>query len=169
MYVIPTLPITLLQQGDVIEYKFPNIRSAKLLSSVQDGQYEIATTESSANFKLEELEVRNVMLVSQTCDISRRENILVCPIYKLSEFTEQSAINADTLRNLKNNKLYYWFYLPQLPGYIDESFVDLQQITPVERTSIEARMQNVIVSLNDLGRHQVGWSLASFFGRPVNS
>jgi hypothetical protein len=109
---------------------------------------------------------RSIILISQTCDAQRRENILVAPIFTFSEM-EGRGVKPDTLKDVRLRRINYWFYLPPLDGVLEESLVDLQQIKFSSRIDIDNRKSTKIITLNDWGRHHLAWSISNFFGRPT--
>ena len=106
-----------------------------------------------------------VMILSQTCDIQRRSNIIICPVHKMSDF----SLNKDNTEQIKKRRIGYWFYLPGITGLIEDSIADFQTIYYVNREFLEKYKQNKIITLSDWGRHHLGWSLSTYFGRPIEN
>ena len=169
MYTFPLISQTEFYQGDIIgSYPFMNLTKLKPLTVSES---EIVEGEGAPNAATQKVSVavdpRNVMVISQTCDAQRRENLIICPIYTMAEYIAASSPNGDKLRTLRDGKIYYWLYLPAYQSILEESFVDLQQLIYVPRPQLEAYRSARILSLNDLGRHRLGWSMAAFLGRPL--
>lgn len=106
-----------------------------------------------------------IMILSQTCDIEHRKNVIVCPVYEMRNF----SFNKDETESIKERRTGYWFYLPKLENIIDESVADFQTIYYVPRDLLDQNKKNKILTLTDWGRHHLGWALGSYFGRPVKS
>ncbi len=106
------------------------------------------------------------MILSQSCDAQRRENIVLAPIFSFTELSNK-GIKTDTLSSIKLRKTNYWFYLPALEGVVEDSVVDLQQIRSFPRETIESLKRTKIISLSDWGRHHLAWAIVNFFGRPT--
>jgi hypothetical protein len=156
-------------QGDVFA-NFPFIDfSTSRFVALQDHHISDVTDIYRDGFRsvLAEVDPRSIMLLSQTCDAQRRDNLIACPIYKISDYIQINQPSAGNLASLRGNKFLYWFYLPEHFGEIDESFVDLQQFFYVPRSVLSSYMANRILSLSDLGRHRIAWSIATYFGRPL--
>jgi hypothetical protein len=169
MYEYPLISQQEFYQGDIIgDYPFLNLGQAKPLvisgEGFTDGGGEVDATTGKVSVGVD---TRRVMIISQTCDAQRRENVIISPIYTLNEYIAASSPNADKLRTLRAGKIYYWFYLPAYQDIIEESFVDLQQVTYVPRAYVERYIEGRILSLSDLGRHRLSWSVAGFLGRPI--
>ena len=167
MYTSPLVSQSEFYQGDIIEdYPFLNLGQVQPLTVSDSG---IAESEGEVDAETAKVSVRidgrRVMIISQTCDAQRRENLLISPIYGINEY----SMNADTLRNLRSGKVYYWLYLPAYQSIIEESFVDLQQLMYVPRSKIEEYKTSRILSLSDLGRHHLAWSITNFIGRPFSA
>lgn len=106
-----------------------------------------------------------IMIISQTCDIQHRENVIVCPVYKMQDF----SFNKDEAESIRKRKTGYWFYLPKLENILDESIADFQTIYYVPRDFLNQSKLNKIITLTDWGRHHLGWALSNHFGRPIES
>jgi hypothetical protein len=109
---------------------------------------------------------QTVMILSQTCDLQRRSNAIICPVYDLQTFVSDQTLNTGRLQSIRDRKIYYWFYLPQFQS-LSESIADLQTMIYVPRTEIQKYLPKRTTTLSDLGRHHLGWSLANYFGRPA--
>lgn len=121
--------------------------------------------------------VAKAMIITQTCDIQRREYIAVCPIFKLNVLVEKFQTDGweetriqKFIGNLKAQNVGYYFYLHAASldtGHItiEESYVDLLQINSVRQTNIKNYQR--IYSLSDKGRHWLAYKLNCLFGRPI--
>lgn len=157
-----------LYQGDIISnFPFYLLDSGQPIKKNKAGRFELGEDDKKdrALFAVEARK-QNVMILSQTCDLQRRKNVMICPIYNLKEYIKDNAINKDTASSIRERKIYYMFYLPQYKEF-PESLADLQTIIYVPRTKVEECAQQTIVRLSDLGRHHLSWSLTAFFGRPA--
>ncbi len=171
MYVdSSSVPSSTLYQGDVVnDFPFYLFDSGLPIKKNEAGHFEMDSSSREEDRALFAIETKKqmVMILSQSCDIQRRTNVIVCPVYNLQEFVTDNTINADRAKSLKERKIYYWFYLPaynQLP----EALADLQTMIYVPKTTIEKYLPKRIATLNDLGRHHLAWSLATYFGRPAD-
>lgn len=171
MYADPaSVANTTFYQGDIVtDFPFYLFDGGQPITKNEAGHFEIDNSVRDDNRSLFAVEAKKqtVMLLSQTCDIQRRSNVIVCPVYNLQEFLTDNIINADRAKSLRDRQIYYWFYLPaynQLP----EALADLQTMMYVPKATIETYLPKRIVTLNDLGRHHLAWSLATYFGRPAN-
>ena len=156
MYVpVSSLDLTLLYQGDLIK-DFPFLIFKKETLS---GKFD-----SAEEVKLEvPAKLNTVIVLSQTCDVQNRENILVCPVYEMQVF----SFNRDEIESIKKRKTGYWFYLPKLEGTIEDSVADFQTIYYVPRDFLESYKSKKFLALSDWGRHHLGWALSNYFGRPI--
>lgn len=50
------------------------------------------------------------MIITNTCDITRRDSIIIAPVFEYSELVEQERIDKITL---KKNRYYRFFYIPE--------------------------------------------------------
>lgn len=160
-------------QGDVID-GFPVFIFKTPLTQVA------RTTEGGTTFEIQqgamndssllltESKLGRVMILSQTCDIEHRENIIVAPVYEIEALKDQGVLNTDTIKNIKKRKVYYWFYLPSYGGIINDSIADFQGMFYLPKEHVIQYVTSKIVTINDLGRHHLGWALSNFFGRPVD-
>ena len=91
--------------------------------------------------------VYNAMVLSNTCDIQRNENILVAPIFPVSEY-----IHKD-ITSLKKNYIYEFMYFDDI--IIGESYINFGIINSINRVMIEEGIKlnkfNRIRSLTDIG------------------
>ncbi len=105
----------------------------------------------------------NVMIVTQSCDIEQRNYYQIASIYQETEQKESA------LERLKENDLYYTFYLPAFAPHIPvNSYADLSHITLAPkayfpRNTVEARLG---ARLTELARTALQKQLADYFGRP---
>ncbi|MBX9906390.1 hypothetical protein K2X96_00660 [Patescibacteria group bacterium] len=157
---------TTLYQGDLIEdFPFHDLDSHSSVVRNESGTLVEQATEDQNYLALIETKKRTVMILSQTCDIQRRTHVIVCPIFDLQEYSR--TISRDKVEALKKRTINYLFYLPA-HGNFQESFADLQQIHYVPLETMNSYKDKRVLSLSDLGRHHLSWSLASLFGRPAS-
>lgn len=157
-----------LYQGDIIEdFPFYIFENSQPIKKTEAGYFEFGN-ENGEDHALIAVETKKqrVMILSQTCDAQRRKNLIISPIYKLDQFIIDNTINKNRAEAIRERRLYYLFYLPEFES-LPESLVDLQTMIYVSREKIEQYLPNKIISLSDLGRHHLSWSLATYFGRPA--
>jgi len=158
MYVQATdLNQDVFYQGDLVK-DFPFF--------IFDKETELANFKDNSEAKLGvKAKLNLIMVLSQTCDVQRRKNAIVCPVYKMGDF----SFSKNESESIKKRKTGYWFYLPKLDGIIEESIADFQTIYYVPRELLEKYKNNKVITLSDWGRHHLGWALGGYFGRPVES
>src|SRR3989344_4717785 len=130
-------------QGDLIE-KFPFlILNKEILPSElnSDGEKKLEVT---AKLSL-------IMVLSQTCDVQNRENVIICPVYSV----EDKEFTRSEFDSIKKRKTGYWFYLPELEGIVKESVADFQNIYYIPRSMLNKYKERKITSLSDWGRHHL--------------
>lgn len=94
-----------------------------------------------------------VALVSNTCDMqhNRQPTIIVSPIIELSELSHMSN---DYIKDLKNNNIFRYFYLPPA-GRMPESCVDFARMSTLNNVYINNLKStvphNCIISLSGVG------------------
>ncbi len=102
---------------------------------------------------------RTVMVITQTCDLERRNFVQVAPVYPARTLTESKQAS------LEKNEVNYFFYLPMSePGLSERSFADLSQITSVHNSYI--REAKLAKRLSNKGRTRLQVHVAKFHGRP---
>lgn len=182
MYVL--IDPSTLYQGDIIkEFHFivPPTNELQVLEKTNDGNFipnPISQMPSPYATGKATVAVNsflaNAIVISQTCDIQRRDYIHICPVYQLSLLTQElidkgySANRIDNVfKDLKSQKINYYFYLPatSIDGVtIEESYVDLQLICMLPQVNIS--LYNRFISLSDKGRHWLSFKLINLYGRP---
>ncbi len=170
MYADATLvDKNILYQGDIIaDFPFYLFENNQPIKKSKTGYFELdgVTEETDRSLFAIEARKQNVMILSQTCDVQRRNNVIVCPVYDLKEFIKDNTINSDRAKEIRNRRIQYWFYLPEYTKLV-ESLADFQTMIYVPRTSIEKYTSSRFITFSDLGRHHLSWSLATYFGRPA--
>lgn len=164
---VSNLNQTRLLQGDiVVDFPFPFFEeSIEFLKADTEGKLESTTdipfsTSSDEVVKAYAKQMK-VMMISQTCDIQRRERISICPVHPIS------VVPSKHLDSLRKRKINYWFYLPNLDGRIEESIADLQGIISLPRKLVLSYLNNKRITLSHWGRHHLCWALQGYFGRPI--
>jgi hypothetical protein len=159
-------------QGDIIkDFPFFIYDSAKALEKVSETNFSLQDeTDTIASPSLFVVETRRtkVLLLSQTCDIQRRKHIMACPIYEVDSLLEDGTLNTKRVEALRKRQINYWFYLPE-QGDEKESLADLQTIFYVPKRMLDQHLSSRIISLDDWARHHLCWTLATYFGRPIES
>jgi hypothetical protein len=149
MYV--SIDITKILQGDIMEKFYfvtlptddiyisrksvDNLKVVKKLNEVSDAYNEDKEIILVNSF------TSKGMIVSQTCDIQRREWISICPVFSIDKMRQdllkegknteriESAINQ-----VRSQKVNYYLYLPSWHdeySILKESYVDLQMINSI--------------------------------------
>jgi len=102
---------------------------------------------------------RAIMVITQTCDLERRNFVQVAPVYGVRSLSESKQASVE------RNEVNYLFYLPIAePGIGEESFADLSQIISVHNSYI--REAKLAKRLSNEGRARLQTHLAKFHGRP---
>jgi hypothetical protein len=102
---------------------------------------------------------RTIMVITQTCDLERRNFVHVAPVYTARTLSESKR------GSLEKNEVNYLFYLPVgEPGVREKSFADLSQTTPVHNSYM--REAKLAKRLSNEGRARLQMHLAQFHGRP---
>lgn len=176
MYVkIDDLNFNIFYQGDVVK-NFPffifkeNFNYLKKLKKVNT--YETVKTEKESFNNGDALlainaKLNNIIILSQTCDIQERENIIIAPVYPLKPLEDSGVLTNGKSGLIKKRKINYWFYLPKFESVIEDSLVDLQTIHYMPKVILDNYKQNKIITMTDWGRHHLGWALNNYFGRPI--
>jgi len=170
MYADPaTVDPNILYQGDILEdFPFYILDKPQPVKKEEDGSFSMEQQTTTTDLQVVGSKTQRVILLSQTCDLQRRNNVMICPVHELAQFIEDNTLNADSVKSIRDRKNYYFFYLPAFNG-LPESIADLQTIIYVPRAVITAHILNRIVPMSDLGRHHLGWSLANLFSRPATT
>lgn len=160
MYDInPKLGANTLLQGDVIR-AFPFF---KITSNAVIGEN---TTFTEAQLRAEPAQT-NIIILTQTCDISRRSHILIAPVYSIEQEIEAGRFTEGQADGIRDRSNGYWFFLSEKEGYITDSFIDLLTIHYVPKELIGIMLRNRIISLNDHGIHMLCWTLTKYLSRPI--
>jgi hypothetical protein len=170
MYVDPLLQNQQIYfQGDILkDFPFYVLDRTVSVDKKETGVYEPSgvLNDSNIGLKVIEKKLETIILLSQSCDLQRREYVLICPVFKLEDLVSEQILNKETVGLIKKRKLYYLFYLPGTESF-PESIADFQHIYHIPRSELEGLMDKRILSLSDNGRHHLGWALANYFGRPA--
>lgn len=176
-------PTTILQGDIVKEYNFivPPTDELQVLKKNTDGSLElnpISQTENPyASGKASVIAnsfLSDAIIISQSCDIQRRDYVHLCPVHKLEnlvlELRNKNYENnrvENVLLDLKSEKINYYFYLPQGSvgeASIDESYIDLQFVGMIPLVNLAS--YNRFLTLTDRGRHRLSYKLINLYGRP---
>jgi hypothetical protein len=164
------IDINTLYQGDVIDnYPLLILGEFRVARKIDTGVYHLEEeTSQEASSAVVGRKTQRVILLSQTCDIQRRNNIIVCPVYSIESLISDGTLTQKNVDSIKGKKTNYWFYLPAYNNF-PESLVDFQTISYVSRLDLEQYKNSRILSLSALGRHNLGWALSVYFSRPVDT
>lgn len=167
------LNFDILYQGDVLK-DFPffifqdSFRGLK--QAERRGVFELKereTFESGEAILAISSRLNRVIILSQTCDVQERENIIIAPIYSIKLFEDSGILKDGKAGLIRKRMINYWFYLPNLEGVLEDSFADFQTMYYVPRKILENHKRSKLLTLSDWGRHHLGWALSSYFGRPI--
>jgi hypothetical protein len=101
---------------------------------------------------------RAVMVITQTCDLERRNFVQVAPVYAAQ------TLSPNKQASLEKNEVNYLFFLPIAPSLPDKSFADLSQIMSVHNSYMkEAKLKR---RLSNEARARLQMHLANLHGRP---
>jgi len=172
MYANPeSIDQGILYQGDIIaDFPFFIFQDSYPVQKNHDGFFEKTDniTKNEENLFVTVAKKQNVMILSQTCDVQRRENVIICPVYELANLIADKAITVGQAESIRSRKIYYNFYLPEL-GIFSESIADFQTMIYVPREQITKYIKNRVISIDHLGRHHLAWALTNYFGRPIET
>jgi len=157
-------------QGDVVkDFPFFIFDNFSFVEKTDNNLYK-----KSENTKLEEeslilakAKIGNIIILSQTCDIQQRENVIIAPIYPIKPFEDNGILTNGQSGLIKKRRIAYWFYMPKLEGVIEDSLVDFQTIIYIPTKFLNDFKNNKILTMSDWGRHHLGWGLSNYFGRPI--
>lgn len=100
------------------------------------------------------------MLLSHECVVDKegREPVAFCRLLRLATLPNEQAKQA-----VRNGSMYAAFYLPALPGVIEESFADFRFVVAVEPQRLQTLRR--IASLTDEGRASLRHQLILYWTR----
>ncbi len=121
-------------------------------------------------------EKRPIAVVSQTCDISDNDFLVISPIYTIEEYIQELNQKGETSSKIRSNVgyiksrkgLFDRFYLENLQiikGISKECFIDLRKVNTLNKGLIT--IGDRIASLSYWGRQVLDYQLMWVFGRPV--
>jgi hypothetical protein len=109
---------------------------------------------------------QNVMIVSRSCalDNPARKHCLVAPVRTVAALPQQER-GDDKLRDLRDNKIPHFFYLPEKEN-LPESYADLLVLTPIHRTFFPAEqiVTHRVVKLSSVGAMALQQAMSEHFG-----
>lgn len=162
-------------QGDIfpeIDFYVPLPTSVKLepppsSSVIRDGSFSEEQISSQVNSKKER---RLMTIITQSCDITDEDSLLVSPVYTIEEYIRFNPKNFQSNLALirKRKGLFDKFYLENiiLPGNISvECYINLKVVNLISRNSVNTSQK--IASLSHWGRHVLNHQLMWLFGRPI--
>ncbi len=171
-------------QGDIIiDYPFivPTTDELKIIERNIDGSLKTTPISQTQNpyltskaFVIANSFMSDAIIISQSCDIQRRNYIHLSPVKKISlliqelsdkEYDEKRINNV--IDSLKDEKINYYFYIPgDFVGGVtlEDSYVDLEVVGIVPLANLSP--YNRPVTLTDLGRHRLSFKLINLYGRP---
>lgn len=164
-----------LYQGDILDnFPFIILQNPIFLKSTGKSIYEIDSSSDKWFQNSEEIlavtaKLSRVIILSQTCDIQEREQVIIAPIHPITVMKDTGIFTDGKLGLIRKRKVGYWFYLPEYTGLLEESVVDFQTIYYLHRSIVQGFKKNRVVGLSDWGRHHLGWALGSYFGRPIEN
>lgn len=167
----------ILYQGDVLD-QFPYFRIPKRFNLFEQVSVEGNPTDEYRLNRVDnlpedkslvgiEVHKERVMILSQTCDIQQRDNIVVAKVYDLNKEVTEGRLSAGRADGIRQRTNKFWFYLPEKEGVLPESFVDLQAPHYLPKELASNLIENRMISLSHWGRHHLAWAMSEFFGRPI--
>jgi hypothetical protein len=101
---------------------------------------------------------RSIIIITQTCDLERRNFVQVAPVYPARNLGESKQAS------LQKNEINYLFFLPMEDLVPENSFADLSQITSVHKSYLS--QGNLQKRLSNEGRARLQTHLSNLHGRP---
>jgi len=178
MYVYPVDNDSPFFQGDIVD-NFPlflvDISGFNILKQdskagskyVVEKSKQLPLNDTEDSLLAVETRRQKVIILTQTCDIQQRDTIVFAPVYSISEAISEGRMSEKQATGLRHRKVDYWFYLPELEGVIEESYIDFQIMHYIPKDIIMNNLEKRFLSLSHWGRHHLGWALSVFFGRPI--
>lgn len=169
------LNFDILYQGDVLKdfpffifkEKLRTLKNLKKINTYEVVEIEKDTFSGGEAIMAINAKLNNIIILSQSCDIQERENIIIAPVYPIKLFEDDGTLTNGKAGLIKKRRINYWFYLPKLEKVIEDSLVDFQTIHYIPRAFLEKHKKNKIITMSDWGRHHLGWALSNYFGRPI--
>lgn len=175
MYYAALDPESLLQ-GDIFAGHYFIIPPTNHPQLIQ-GQ-DILSGEDNMSFVKVRAFYSKFIVISQTCDLQRREFVSICPVYPMSKqvsILENKGLNSKDkkkyLEMLEEQRNNHFMHLPAneatetIPAF-EASYIDFQTINSIPRSLLKQNER--IIGLSDRGRHWLGHKLSVLFGRPFN-
>ena len=108
-----------------------------------------------------------VAMVSRSCDIDKdaRKHFVVAPIIHVKDLKPEQRTD-EKLRDLRENEIFHWFYLPEKDPNLPESYVDLSHMLSLHRTFFdeETLRANFVARLSSEGTIAFQGTLSNFYG-----
>jgi hypothetical protein len=108
-----------------------------------------------------------LMLVSRSCDIDKhsRKHFLVAPVVAVTAL-EAAQVADEKLRDIRDNNIFHWFYLPAKDPQLPESIADLSQMMTLHRSFFddETLCTNLVARLSSAGTAALQSVLSDFYG-----
>jgi len=107
------------------------------------------------------------MILTSFCDLERRDHTLLSKIKPLASLPN---INEGVIGNIRNYKVFFYFYLPSLEGEFPESIVHYGMLSPISRQMLDqARLSGSdcrhIISLSEETRKLFQFHFANYITR----
>jgi hypothetical protein len=152
-------------------HDFPFIlfdKKIRYLEKLEDS-YKLKTgVINSEEFGLFVIAKRQIIILSQTCDIENREFTLVAPVVEVTKATESGFVKNKQIDSIKKRLINYLFYLPAYDN-LNESIAILPMIQYVPKELILLHKGNRILSLSDWGIHHLTYAINRFLCRPLEN
>src|SRR3989339_245369 len=169
MYANATdLNFDILFQGDILK-NFPFFVFPEKFKSLTENDLIIEASQKTVGGEQPitiTAKLTSVILLSQTCDIQQRENVIIAPVYTIQTFKESGILTENKIDQVKKRRYGYLFYLPKLDGVLDDSIAYLQTMHYLPKDFVLNYKNNKILTMSDWGRHHLAWALSNYFGRP---
>ncbi len=158
-------------QGDVFKDQIvitipPNIQILREIENREFKSFNLEELSDAFEHKEGELTVvhavkTNIIILSQTCDIERREFISIAPVFPLIKIESEKKKES-----IRNHKFNYRFYIAE-SDVLSESYAELSLINSIKKEILI--LDKRICSLSDYSRQWLQYTLNRYFCRPFIS
>lgn len=126
-----------------------------------------ARQEAAGEYVIAHCKKTTVALISRSCDIDKdsRKHLLVAPVVDMRDLPIAQRTD-EKLRGLRENEIFHWFYLPEKPPNLPESYADLSLMVPMHRSFFdeESLRAHLVARLSGEGTHAFQNMLSTYYG-----
>lgn len=173
MYYVEEPPADLVLQGDIfrdftittIPDEFLVCRDGSNNETIQEGNVNLTLSQNLPDLFISGTEYitikaikTNILVVSQSCDAQNRDFVIIAPVFPLSRIAPQRILTV------KENKIFYRFFLPAQSGVINDSYAELTILNSIPSNSLT--IEKRLLSLTDFYRNHFTYHLNRFLCRP---